>query len=946
MPNEIEIKKLLEELQPALRHFLEKLIGKVDFSKTVFSCAIHSMYSTALLYKCLIALGAKSENILHCGKVYSNSPRGQKDIKDTVGKENFIKHETNDINFKPFSIEYKAALAKMLTKMSEKLKTPDNDIDTVLFLDDGSRETQEALEKIDTQYSFLKKYKMGVAELTTAGTRSVVAEYIEKTQGLQIPFIMMSSSALKTLIEPKFIIDAALESVKSCFPDVVEGNNLNIGLVGYGFIGEPLAQEIHKLNRGHRASIYDKSSEAKTRISKDSSQNIVSKNVEELFASGCTLIFGATGKDIFIDGDKRLEDAGFKNKYFEDLINAIDTKITLASVSSENKEFFSLIKWAYENGRIQKGDLAHPDDNPLLKNLNILNNRDEVVMTIIRSGYPINFMPPHYSVPPDKIDITVAGLLGALAQAQVLAKKPIKTETPSEANLHYILPEFQSAALKKLLENPASKTREIYPEETLKIFTDMNRIVNESSYCFQRPSESEYKETYDRLGISRKNKAKLDLRGFECLTEKDCRRFCSNKKTRLALQLQEYLQKRYRDENIISGVFEQPVNEKNQYIELSIQYPFKPKKKDSQNHISSTISEIKKSLEPNELFKSDQALIPTELFDQNRHSKSEPTTVVLQGVAGTGKTTYVRNFSHQSVIKNLCSTITWVFRLTLRKLQSPQFKEITSLKLHEWIYSDLFIHSGIKENEFYEVWRDIIFPNLETNALFILDGYDELPDEHPCKDALRELLSNKAKKIITTRPYRAPEIHGFNRNLEVTGFTNENRENYIRTYFNHDDDLAIAMIDILRSNQHLWDIAQIPIMLNMLCGIAGSSNHEALNELQKLKTPTDVYKKIEMALFEKHYSTQTNKSQKSLPLSSMKRNQKLQTIFKDERSFLAELAFQGMKNKENLLLEDWTDEIIDRLGIKDDCFQEKICALGYISTIFKSSNNADDPQLF
>jgi predicted NACHT family NTPase len=157
----------------------------------------------------------------------------------------------------------------------------------------------------------------------------------------------------------------------------------------------------------------------------------------------------------------------------------------------------------------------------------------------------------------------------------------------------------------------------------------------------------------------------------------------------------------------------------------------------------------------------------------------------VQGRAGIGKTTFVRYVGYQWSKGQLYAEYTWVFTLTLRKLRLlPNNQE---LSLSEWIRRSQF--SDWPQKNLMLLWRQRIEPAINQNkVLLILDGYDEAPENHPCKSVLKDLLTAVGiyanfSLLITTRPSSAGDITEKRRNLEIIGFTDENINQYIQTYF-------------------------------------------------------------------------------------------------------------------------------------------------------------------
>src|SRR6185437_13615626 len=113
-----------------------------------------------------------------------------------------------------------------------------------------------------------------------------------------------------------------------------------------------------------------------------------------------------------------------------------------------------------------------------------------------------------------------------------------------------------------------------------------------------------------------------------------------------------------------------------------------------------------------------------------------------------------------------------------------------SSAIWEWIYYTHFSSKDdhFSKDDFEKLWTGEIKPCIQHGKVLVLiDGYDELPAQHPYLKALKDLVEGKTYPgmtiIITSRPYGIATLPPQRRNIEVIGFTDENIERYIKTYF-------------------------------------------------------------------------------------------------------------------------------------------------------------------
>ena len=121
------------------------------------------------------------------------------------------------------------------------------------------------------------------------------------------------------------------------------------------------------------------------------------------------------------------------------------------------------------------------------------------------------------------------------------------------------------------------------------------------------------------------------------------------------------------------------------------------------------------------------------------------------------------------------------------------------------------------------------------DILFLLDGWDELPEKSRHSSLLTELISGNllpdATIVVTSRPSATvslPYKHVHPR-IEILGFTEEQVEEYITKYFqDNDNPLQIAqhVLHQLKKSPNLKRLVSIPVNLSIILFIIKQSNEQ------------------------------------------------------------------------------------------------------------------------
>lgn len=396
---------LCERLRPAVKPALHNV---------VFVCVQHLLETTGSLFESLIGLGADPRRIHVLGKHYSTNDSVAGDLR-SLGCH--VYHGSARHGPGQFAAAFQRDVARMWAAAERSVEQTQA---RVVVVDDGGRCLAA------TPPGLRKAGRVVGIEQTTSGLSTLVAA----ARG-ELPVVRVATSAAKRRLESPLISDAVLERVGnllSCAP-----TTMTCGVVGLGNVGRALARDVR--SRGFRVVSFDLRSgdvlEGVTRVD----------SLAALFREA-DIIFGCSGSDT-------MERA-------EEWLPAIIGQKVLASCSSEDKEFRSLLTSSEGGHDHQAGPLADVRI-PLV----------HATVTVLRGGFPINFDGSRESVPARDIQLTRGLLLGGIAQA--LLCNPESTATPRVAEC--LEPAVQRFVVRTWLKG-YSGGRDLCADTSLKNFGD------------------------------------------------------------------------------------------------------------------------------------------------------------------------------------------------------------------------------------------------------------------------------------------------------------------------------------------------------------------------------------------------------------------------------------------------------------------------------------------
>ncbi|KAG0211802.1 hypothetical protein BGX28_007392 [Mortierella sp. GBA30] len=291
-----------------------------------------------------------------------------------------------------------------------------------------------------------------------------------------------------------------------------------------------------------------------------------------------------------------------------------------------------------------------------------------------------------------------------------------------------------------------------------------------------------------------------------------------------------------------------------------------------------------------------QSSIPlNDLFNKRKlrdGTEHVPKTVLVQGRAGIGKTTFCKKLvhAHQTGLwKDRFDIVLW---LPLRQLRTFKARTLEDL-LREKFFAQGLNQEGVA------LARALAIFAQEGRVLFILDGLDEIVTDTKCDDgiALRQLLKSllgQQHVVITSRPSGLDRslVPSIDLELETVGFSQQNVNDFLGKVL--EPGAARTVQDFIRQTPLMQGLVNIPVQLDVIC-----FSWDSLPTDGPMITITGLYQLMVRKLWCKD-ALRLKKTAEGMDLTQEQINQlapeEIDELMTTELQHLGYLAFKGMNN--------------------------------------------------
>jgi hypothetical protein len=176
-----------------------------------------------------------------------------------------------------------------------------------------------------------------------------------------------------------------------------------------------------------------------------------------------------------------------------------------------------------------------------------------------------------------------------------------------------------------------------------------------------------------------------------------------------------------------------------------------------------------------EIYGAKTSIDVTNIFDK---CKDKTKKVLILGRAGIGKSTFCQYVTYRWAKGDLWSQYELVILIRLRKLTDSRYLFGENYSLVDLVKKEYFSFDDLSDGA-----KQHFKQQCDTGkVLWILDGYDEFVQNIPEKlrDTFNYVLETQ-HHILTSRPYAI--ALSYDVKMEITGFTNDNIEQYVEHFF-------------------------------------------------------------------------------------------------------------------------------------------------------------------
>ena len=206
--------------------------------------------------------------------------------------------------------------------------------------------------------------------------------------------------------------------------------------------------------------------------------------------------------------------------------------------------------------------------------------------------------------------------------------------------------------------------------------------------------------------------------------------------------------------------------------------------------------------------------------------------ILIEGAPGIGKTVLAKEIAYQWAKNELLTSKKLLLLVFLRECYQKTMMSIEDL-----------IQFVFRNYEMTSCVTKYLAKTEGKDAVIIFDGFDELSEENRKQpiivDIINRIILSKCCLVVTSRPTASSILHeSVDRRVEIVGFTEEDRLDYIKTALEDHDEQVKTLQHYLQSNPTINALCYIPLNMTILLCLV----EDGIDRLPK--TQTEMYKRF------------------------------------------------------------------------------------------------------